>query len=138
MPPDVNRKPNVDPNVSILSRLLLADDASFDVVDTSGKGLFKSARVKRRKPATGQIYGFKPMLAFGGNRSVDSIDIQPAVPHMALLAQASSFHLVDVFPYPPKISLYRSLLKAGRAGEICRNFKQASKASENRSEARNT
>jgi hypothetical protein len=99
-----NPRPNVDPNVSILSRLLLADDASFDVPDGNGKGLFKSARVKRGKLATGQIYGFRPILAFGGSRSVDNIEVYPASPHMAILAQATSFHLLDVSAYPPKMT----------------------------------
>lgn len=95
-------KPGVDPNMTILSRLLLADDVSFDVLDASGKGLFKSAKSKLGELQAGQIYGFKPILALGGNRSLNSLEVYDALPHMSILAQAHSMQLMDNSVFPPK------------------------------------
>ncbi|MDR9803133.1 GAD-like domain-containing protein [Rhizobium hidalgonense] len=98
-----NPKPHIDPSVTILSRLLLADDPSFDVLGTDGKGLFKSAKLKLGKLQAGHIYGFTPILALGGNRAAESIKIYEALPHMAILAQAHHMHLVDNSVFPPKL-----------------------------------
>ncbi|ARQ14156.1 hypothetical protein NXC12_PE00561 (plasmid) [Rhizobium etli] len=97
-----NPKPQFDPSVTILSRLLLADEPSFDVLDRGGKGLFKSAKLKLGKLRAGQIYGFRPILALGGNRTADSIKIYEALPHMAILAQAHRMQLMDNSVFPPK------------------------------------
>lgn len=96
-------KQGIDPNMTILTRLLLADDASFDPLDANGKPLFKSIRTRLGRLKPGQIYGFKPILAFGGNRTSDSLAAYDALAHMSILAQAQELKLMDMSSYPPRV-----------------------------------
>jgi hypothetical protein len=98
----VEKEEDVDPNIAILTNLLLADGAAFDVVDAKGKGLFKSARSRLGDLKMGQIYGFKPILALGGNRSVDNLAIYDAFAHMSILSQATDLKLMNNAAFPPK------------------------------------
>lgn len=91
-----------DPNLSVTSQLMMLDDPSFDEYDADVKKLFKRARSKLGKLGIDQIYGFKPVLALGGNRDITSLSIYDAVPHMAILAQAHELQLMDDAAYPPQ------------------------------------
>lgn len=95
-------KHGIDPNMTLLTRLLLVDDASFDPLDAKGKPLFKSVRSRLGPLKSGEIYGFKPILAFGGNRAAADMARFEASAHMSILAQAQEFKLVDMSPYPPR------------------------------------
>ncbi|SCB58941.1 hypothetical protein GA0061105_105413 [Rhizobium aethiopicum] len=96
-------KSGIDPNITLLTRLLLADDASFDPLDAKGKPLFKSARSRLGKVGPGHMYGFKPILAFGGNRTAASLVACEALPHMSILAQAQNLKLMGMNSYPPRV-----------------------------------
>jgi hypothetical protein len=96
-------KEGIDPNMTILTRLLLADDVSFDPLDIDGKPLFKSVRTRLGKLEPDEIYSFKPILAFGGARASESVEKYQATPHMSILAQAQPLKLMDMAPYPPRI-----------------------------------
>jgi hypothetical protein len=98
----LNDKEGIDPNITILTNLLLADNAAFDVVDAEGKGLFKSAQSTLGNLKMGQIYGFKPILALGGSRSIDGLGIWDAFAHMSILAQAQTLNLMDNSVFPPQ------------------------------------
>lgn len=91
-----------DPNTAVTTQLMFIDDPIFDEYDAAAKKLFKRARSKIGKLIVGQIYGFKPILAFGGNRDLANLAIYDASPHMAILAQAHQFHLMDNASYPPQ------------------------------------
>ncbi|WP_284757131.1 GAD-like domain-containing protein [Agrobacterium sp. fls2-241-TYG-188a] len=91
-----------DPDLSVTSQLMMLDDPSFDEYDSDVKKLFKRARSKLGKLGVDQIYGFRPVLALGGNRDLTSLSIYDAVPHMAILAQAHEFQLMDDAAYPPQ------------------------------------
>ncbi|MCZ7856391.1 GAD-like domain-containing protein [Agrobacterium salinitolerans] len=95
-------KEGVDPNLTILTSLLMVDDDSYDMPDENGRPLFKVAQSKLGELGAGQIYGFKPILAFGGPRNVNSLTVYDAFPHMSILAQAHDFELVDMTPFPPR------------------------------------
>lgn len=96
-------KQGIDPNITLLTSLLLADDASFDLLDENGEPLFPSVRSRLGILEPGQIYGFKPVLAFGGNRSAESLVVYDALPHMSILTQAAKLKLMDLAPYPPEV-----------------------------------
>lgn len=98
----VNGKNTDDANIAVTSRLLLLDGSIFDEYDTASKKLFKPAQKKLGKLGVGQIYGFRPILAFGGNRDLASLQIYDALPHMAILAQAHEMQLMDNEPFPPQ------------------------------------
>ncbi len=91
-----------DPNIAVTSELMLLDDATFDEYDADVKKLFKRAKPKLGKLGPGQIYGFKPILALGGNRHLDSLAVYETLPHMAILAQTHELQLMDNAPFPPK------------------------------------
>ncbi|TDW32880.1 hypothetical protein EV128_106224 [Rhizobium azibense] len=91
-----------DENIAVTSQLMTLDQAFLDEYDANAKKLFKSARSRIGKLRVGQIYGFKPILALGGNRSLDSLTIYEALPHMAILAQAHGMQLMDNASFPPK------------------------------------
>lgn len=96
-------KQNIDPNITLLTSLLLADGASQDPLDENGRPLFPSVRSRLGILERGQIYGFKPILALGGNRTADSLTVYDALPHMSILAQATQLKLMDLKQYPPKL-----------------------------------
>ncbi len=96
-------KQGIDPNITLLTSLLLADGASMDPLDENGKPLFPLVRSRLGILEPGQIYGFKPILAFGGNRTADSLAVYDALPHMSILAQASELKLMDLTQYPPEV-----------------------------------
>jgi len=91
-----------DPNLAVTTQLMLLDDPTFDEYDAHAKKLFKPARSKLGKLGVGQIYGFRPILALGGNRALASLAIYEALPHMAILAQAHEMQLMDNAPFPPQ------------------------------------
>jgi hypothetical protein len=91
-----------DPNIAVTSKLMLLDRPTFDEYDADAKKLFKPARSKFGKLGVGQIYGFRPILALGGNRALSSLAIYEALPHMAILAQAHEMQLMDNAPFPPQ------------------------------------
>jgi hypothetical protein len=91
-----------NPNIALTSKLMLLDGAVFDEYDSDAKRLFKSAQSKLGSLRFGQIYGFKPILAFGGNRSLANLATYTALSHMAILAQAHQFQLMDNSPFPLK------------------------------------
>ncbi|MBY4611380.1 DUF1851 domain-containing protein [Rhizobium sp. 9T] len=90
-----------DPNLAVTSQLMLLDDPTLDEYDANAKKLFKPARSKLGKLGVGQIYGFKPILALGGNRALANLSIYEALPHMAILAQAHDLQLMDNTAFPP-------------------------------------
>lgn len=96
-------KQGVDPNITLLTRLLLANNISFDPLDADGEPIFKSVRSRLGKLEPGQIYGFKPILAFGGNRTAGSLVVCEALPHMSILAQAQNLKLMNMNSYPPRV-----------------------------------
>ncbi|SCX27327.1 GAD-like domain protein [Agrobacterium sp. DSM 25558] len=89
-----------DPNIAVTSALVMLDDPTFDEYDANAEKLFETARSTLGTLAVGQVYGFKPILAFGGNRALSSLAIYNAKPHMAVLAQAHEMQLMDYDPYP--------------------------------------
>jgi hypothetical protein len=91
-----------DPNLAVTSQLMLLDDPTLDEYDAHARKLFKRARLKVGKLGVGQIYGFKPILALGGNRALANLSIYEALPHMAILAQAHEMQLMDNAPFPPQ------------------------------------
>nr|WP_205934290.1 GAD-like domain-containing protein [Rhizobium leguminosarum] len=91
-----------DPNVAVTSELMLLDSPTIDEYDAEAEKLFKPARSKLGKLGVGQIYGFRPILALGGNRALASLTIYEASPHMAILAQAHELQLMDNAPFPPQ------------------------------------
>ncbi|HLP70231.1 MAG TPA: GAD-like domain-containing protein [Rhizobium sp.] len=91
-----------DPDIAVTSELMLLDDPTFDEYDADVKKLFKPARSKLGTLGVGQIYGFSPILALGGNRALASLEIYEALPHMAILAQAHDMQLMDNAPFPPR------------------------------------
>lgn len=91
-----------DPNLAVTSQLMLLDDPTLDEYDAKTKKLFKPARSKLGKLGVGQIYGFKPILALGGNRALANLSIYEALPHMAILAQAHEMQLMDNAAFPPQ------------------------------------
>lgn len=91
-----------DPNIAVTSDLMLLDDPTFDEYDADAKKLFERAKGKLGTIDVGKIYGFRPILAFGGNRDLANLAIHEAVPHMAILAQAQEMQLMDNAPFPPR------------------------------------
>ncbi|MGM5012243.1 GAD-like domain-containing protein [Rhizobium sp. 969_B3_N1_2] len=91
-----------DPNLAVTSQLMMLDDPTLDEYDTNAKKLFKPARSKLGKLGVGHIYGFKPILALGGNRALANLSVYEALPHMAILAQAHELQLMDNAAFPPK------------------------------------
>ncbi|WP_064684012.1 GAD-like domain-containing protein [Rhizobium bangladeshense] len=91
-----------DPNIAVTSEVMLLDDPTFDEYDADAQKLFKPARSKLGKLGMGQIYGFRPILALGGNRALANLSICEALPHMAILAQAHEMRLMDNAPFPPQ------------------------------------
>lgn len=71
-----------DPNLAVTSELMLLDSPTFDEYDADAQKLFKPARSKLGKLGVGQIYGFKPILALGGNRDLANLVICEALPHI--------------------------------------------------------
>lgn len=90
-----------DPNLAVTSELMLLDSPTFDEYGADAQKLFKPARSKLGNLGMGQIYGFKPILALGGNRALANLAIYEALPHMAILAQAHEIRLMDNAPFPP-------------------------------------
>ena len=91
-----------NPNIAVTSSLMLLDGSTLDEYDSNAKKLFKPARSKLGKLGVGQIYGFRPIVALGGNRTLDSLTIYDALPHMAIMAQAHRLELMDNDPFPPQ------------------------------------
>lgn len=91
-----------DPNIAVTSELLLLDDPPLDEYDANAEKLFKPAHSILGKLGVGRIYGFKPILALGGNRALENLSVYEALPHMAILAQAHELQLMDNAVFPPK------------------------------------
>jgi hypothetical protein len=89
-----------DPNTALTTVLIMLDSPTFDEYDADAEKLFEPARSTLGTLAVGQVYGFKPILAFGGNRALSSLAIYDSKPHMAILAQAHEMYLMDYNPYP--------------------------------------
>ena len=91
-----------DPDVAVTSQLMMIDDPTLDEYDARVKKLFKPACAKLGKLGVGQVYGFQPILALGGDRALESLAIYDALPHMAILAQAHEMQLMDNAAFPPR------------------------------------
>lgn len=91
-----------DPDMAVTSQLMMIDDPTLDEYDAKLKKLFKPASAKLGKLGVGQIYGFNPILALGGNRALESLTIYDALPHMAILGQAHEMQLMDNAAFPPR------------------------------------
>lgn len=90
-------------NLALIGGLSVVDRPSFDERDSNGEGLFKPALQKLGRLKPNQIYGFVPMLALGGNRSIDNLKIVSAPEHLLMLAQVGPVSLVDMSkPYGHK------------------------------------
>ncbi len=98
----VSPKQGIDPNMTVLTRLLLVDDVSFDPLDAEGRPLFEAVRARLGRLEADQIYGFRPILAFGGTRDAGNVATYSSLSHMSLLAQAQDLKLIDMNPFPPK------------------------------------
>lgn len=91
-----------DPNIAVTTALMLLDDPILDEYDADAEQLFERAKEKLGPLRFGQVYGFKPILAFGGSRELSRLAIYDAPAHMAILAQAHRMHLMDNAVYPPQ------------------------------------
>ncbi len=102
-----SRKKNQEPdekNLALIGGLAVVDRPSFDERDSNGEGLFKPAMQKLGRLKLNQIYGFVPMLALGGNRSIDRLKIVSAPEHLLILAQIGPVSLLDSStPYGHKL-----------------------------------
>lgn len=90
-------------NLALIGGLAVVDRPSFDEHDSDGKALFKPAVQSLGRLKLDQIYGFVPILALGGNRSVDHLKIVSAPEHLLILAQIGPVSLLDrTTPYGHK------------------------------------
>lgn len=89
-------------DVVLRSKLMLLDSPTFDEYDADVEKLFEPARSTLGKLGIGQVYGFRPILALGGNRALANLAIYEALPHMAILAQAHEMQLMDNAVFPPQ------------------------------------
>ncbi|MEI4482813.1 MULTISPECIES: GAD-like domain-containing protein [unclassified Phyllobacterium] len=84
-----------DSDLTIVSVLMNLDDNSYDKYGEDSKPLFKRALSKLSRLPPDSIYGFKPALALGGSRTVDSLAVYSAFEHMSLLSQLGDIKLID-------------------------------------------
>ncbi len=103
--PEITKKNGfLDGDLAIIAGLAVVNRDSFDERDSDGEGLFKSAKQKLGQLDLNQIYGFVPILALGGNRSVEHLKIVSAPEHLLILAQSGPISLMDMStPYGQKI-----------------------------------
>lgn len=93
----------VGDDVAIASNLMGADDEALGEYDSAGNPIFNRARKALGAVKQNQIYGFYPLLAFGGSRSVESLRISSAPEHMAIMAQAGALNLWDYSTLPGQL-----------------------------------
>lgn len=98
----INSDKAVSDDADMTSQLMTLDEAFLDEYNAKATKLFKPALSKLGKVEMGQIYGFKPILALGGFRSLDNLVIYEARSHMSILAQAKRPQLMDYSIFPPK------------------------------------
>lgn len=80
-----------------IDRLILTSiDQIFENYDKDGKPLFSRARKKLGELKWGEVYGFTPAIALGGERILENLKVQPAIAHFAMLAQLQPFYLLDI------------------------------------------
>jgi len=97
-------KPNISPNIPILTSLFGADDEADDALDADGEPMFRRA-VKTYGPlAMGQIYAPRLNPALGGAMSLDNFRPAAALEAMSLAAQSGPFVLKDVLARPPHVT----------------------------------
>ena len=89
------RSQKLAPDVAVSLPLFQLGDEVFDAFDEEGKPLFARALEKLGPLAPGEMYGFVPMLALGGRRKLENLEIVSALEHMAILAQARQIKLID-------------------------------------------
>ncbi|WP_420103615.1 GAD-like domain-containing protein [Bosea sp. (in: a-proteobacteria)] len=88
--------------ISLGTALTMIDAASYDQNDTSGKHLFKRARKALGPLKLGQIYGFKPALALGGEPKLENLAIYGALEHFSILADLAALRLMDYSKPQPR------------------------------------
>ncbi|WP_414834000.1 GAD-like domain-containing protein [Afifella sp. YEN Y35] len=96
-------KPEIEPSMTLISGLAVADQPASDIMDKNGKGMFARARKRLGPLPYGSIYGFRPILALGGPRDPGRLSIYEATTHMTILAQAAPMRLVDHATLQPRI-----------------------------------
>lgn len=67
----------------------------FDVRDDAGQWLFDRARRTLGELATGECYGFVPLIGLGGSVRLEALKRLSAPEHLAIALQAGPFSLVD-------------------------------------------
>lgn len=73
----------------------LSDD-SFDILDENGRKLLSRTIKKEGALEIGECYGFVPILPFGGSRTLSNIKRLKATEHFSIVAQSTTFELVNV------------------------------------------
>lgn len=89
-----------DDLVIAISTLSTLDRGATDMIDDNEQPLFDRAVENLGRLALGQVYGFFPALAVGGSVSIDKLKRVGALAHFSILAQLTSFALMDFSSWP--------------------------------------
>jgi hypothetical protein len=92
--------PEADRDLRLVSALASISLATCDLRDSRNKPLFERAVKKLGPLAFGEVYGFVPALALGGEADLAKLHKVKAPEHFSILAQAGPFALVDASRYP--------------------------------------
>lgn len=97
----VNPEKKRDENSTALVYLLGHPPDGLDIENEAGKRIYVSALKKLGPLEAGQVYGFAPALAVGGEPAVKNLSVMPALEHFLFLAQLQQFGLYDFLGKPP-------------------------------------
>jgi len=95
--------PEADRELRLNSELASLGPATCDLRDTHGKPLFERAVKKLGPLSFGEVYGFFPALALGGEAELAKLRRVRAREHFSILAQLGGYSVMDASKVPPQV-----------------------------------